>query len=120
MSASRYKVEPTAVKQPGIDYITGTSIGPFIDTGKDITIGDRKFGRIYLSKSTVAEMARELGLIGGHADNNMIQDAYNRGKLDALREELGGDLIAVTTALGRWLSYVNSDLAPSVGAQEDE
>lgn len=108
---SPYKVVGIAEKAPGIDYVTGSAVGPFIDTGKDIQIGDRRFGRIYLSKSTVAEMARELGIVGGAAGNAAIEAAYNKGKLDALKEELSGDLYSVADTLRRWLAHVDSDVA---------
>lgn len=107
---SRFKVVNVAERSPGVDYITKTSVGPFIDTGVDIQLPDgRRFGRIYLSKDTVAEMARELGIIGGHASEGAIQNAYNRGLLDASKEEIGGDLITVTGTLRRWLAYVDPD-----------
>ena len=110
--ASPYKVVGTAGKAPGIDYVTGSAVGPFIDTGRDIQLPDgRRLGRIYLSKTTVAEMARELGLIGGSADSTALEAAYNKGKLDGLQEELSGDLYSVADTLRRWLAYVDSDVA---------
>lgn len=114
--ASRFKVIDAPTLAPAIDYVTGTAVGPFIDTERDIVDqAGRILGRIYLSKDTVREMAQELGLIGGHADKASIDEAYHRGKLDSLKEELGGDIHAVSATLGRWLSYINTDLDADSG-----
>lgn len=114
--ASRFKVTNAPELAPGVDYVTGTGVGPFIDTGKDITdMAGRKIGRLYLSKDSVAEMARELGLITSHDDNIAIQTAYSKGGLDMLKEELGGDLYSVADTLRRWLEHV----APAGGAAAD-
>lgn len=104
---SRFKVVSAPEFAPGTDYVTGSGVGPFIDTGRDIRDqAGRNLGRLYLSKDSVAEMARELGLIGGHSDDTAIQTAYNKGKLDGLQEELGGDLYSVADTLRRWLEHV--------------
>lgn len=104
---SRFKVTDAPTLAPGTDYVTGTGVGPFIDTGRDIRDqAGRNLGRLYLSKDTVREMAQELGLLGGPAGATAQMAAYNKGKLDALQEELGGDLYSVTDTLRRWLEYV--------------
>lgn len=106
--ASRFTVVGSPALAPGIDYVTGNAVGPFIDTGRDIRDqAGRNLGRLYLSKSTVAEMARELGLIAGHADSVALDAAYNKGKLDGLQEELGGDLYSIAGTLRRWLEHVD-------------
>lgn len=93
---------------PAVDYVTGSAVGPFVDTGRNIQDqAGRVLGRIYLSKDTVAEMARELGLIGGHSDSTALETAYLKGKLDGLKEELGGDIYAVADTLRRWLAHVD-------------
>lgn len=107
---SRFKVIDAPTLAPAVDYVTGTAVGPFIDTERNvIDQAGRVLGRIYLSKDTVREMAHELGLVGGHADQATIDDAYYRGKLDALQEELGGDIHDVSATLRRWLAYVAPD-----------
>lgn len=113
---SRFKVVDAPTLAPAIDYVTGTAVGPFIDTERDIVDqAGRILGRLYLSKDTVREMAAELGIIGGHADRTALEDAYHRGKLDGTKEELGGDIFAVSATLGRWLSYINPDSAADSG-----
>jgi len=113
--ASRFTVTNAPERLPGVDYVTGTAVGPFIDTGRDIEgPGGRILGRIYLSKDTVAEMARELGIIKQNDDSIAIQAAYNKGKLDGLREELGGDLYSIVSVLRRWLEHVDpSGVSPA-------
>lgn len=110
---SRFKVVDAPVLAPAVDYVTGTAVGPFVDTERNvIDQAGRILGRIYLSKDTVREMAQELGLIGGHADRSALDEAYHRGKLDGLQEELGGDIHDISATLRRWLAYV------AVGAGE--
>lgn len=106
---ARYEITDAPTKQPAVDYVTGSGVGPFIDTGRDITFGERKLGRIYLSKSTVAEMAREFGIIESASDE-AIRGAYAQGKLDALRETLDGDIRHVVSVLDRWLDGVRPHL----------
>jgi hypothetical protein len=45
---------------PAVDYVTGTSVGPFVDTGIEVAFGNK--GRLYLAESTIREMAEQLGL----------------------------------------------------------
>jgi len=105
--SSHFKVVSAPELAPGVDYVTGSGVGPFIDTQRDIRDqAGRNLGRLYLSKDSVAEMAREFGLIGGHADDTAINAAYNKGKLDGLQEELGGDLYSIADTLRRWLEHV--------------
>lgn len=113
----RFTVVDAPALQPASDYVTGTAVGPFIDTGKDVIgAGGRVLGRIYLSKDTVTEMARELGLLGTPVDTQiLLDDAYHRGKLDSLKEELGGDIYAVAARLGHWLDHIRPDVAPGEG-----
>ena len=104
---SRFKVTKAPELAPGVDYVTGTGVGPFVDTGRDIRDqAGRNLGRLYLSKSTVEEMARELGILGGQTDSTAIEAAYSKGKLDGLQEELGGDLYSIADTLRRWLEHV--------------
>jgi len=97
----RYAVVEAPDRQPAVDYVTGSGVGPFIDTGRDITFGDRKIGRIYLSKSTVREMAQEFGLIGQALPEDEKDRIYRRGKQDATKENLHADLRDVVAILRR-------------------
>lgn len=112
----RFAVVEGPELQPAVDYVTNSAVGPFIDTGKDIIgAGGRNLGRLYLSKDTVEEMARELGILGTTVTHALVDDAYHRGKLDALKEELGGDLYSVSASLARWLDHIRPDLDASPG-----
>lgn len=107
---SRFTVVDAPTMAPAVDYVTSSAVGPFIDTNRNITdAAGRILGRLYLSKDTVREMAQELGLIGGHADRSALDDAYHRGKLDALKEDLSGDIHNISTTLGRWLAHIAPD-----------
>jgi len=113
----RYEVVEHPTKLPAVDYVTNSGIGPFIDTGRDITFGERIIGHLYLSESTVREMAQELG-ITSTATQKQIQAAYMKGKIDALKEGLGDDLVRVVDVLTRWLGALDAghdvDLAGEV------
>lgn len=105
--ASRFTVTDAPTHTPGVDYVTGSGVGPFIDTGRDIRDqAGRNLGRLYLSKDSVREMAQELGLLGSPEGSVALETAYNKGKLDALKEELGGELYSVAGTLRRWLEHV--------------
>lgn len=114
----RFQVVEAPAMQPGVDYVTGTAQGPFIDTGRDITVGERRFGRIYLSKDTVREMAQEFGLLGPDTTQASRTASYHEGKLDGLREELGGDLYRVVNTLERWLDRERAHLASASSAED--
>ena len=116
----RHSVVEAPTLQPAHDYVSGNAVGPFIDTGKDIIgPGGRVMGRLYLSKDTVEEYARDLGLLGGQVTNALIDEAYYRGKLDAIKEEIGGDIHHVATVLSRWLDHLRADDAAAQGEAED-
>lgn len=105
----RFKVVQNADLAPGVDYVTSSSVGPFIDTGRDIKFGERNLGRLYLSKDTVAEMARELGVASNiQATEEALANAYISGKLDGLKETFGGDIVRVVDVLERWLAHLRS------------
>lgn len=118
----RFTVVDNPDKAPGVDYVTGTSVGPFIDTGRDITIGERKFGRIFLSEDTVREMARELGIISDdNASEGALSAAYARGQLESVREDLGGNVARAVAVLGSLADGLRSaDLAAREAAEGDD
>lgn len=115
----RFTVVDAPALQPAVDYITSSAVGPFIDTGRDIDFQGRKIGRIYLSADTVREMASELGIISGGAAEEALQNAYITGKLDGLRETIGGDLYRVVDTLDRWLAVLRPHLAAAEAAEAD-
>lgn len=95
-----YRVVDHPELQPGVDYLTKSGVGPFVDTGVDIKYLERKLGRIYLSEATIRELAEKIG-ITNTATEAQLAKAYHQGKIDALKEGLGNDLVRVADALLR-------------------
>lgn len=60
--SSRFTVVNAPARQPGHCWITKTSVGPFIDTGIDLSLDRIDRGRIYLSIDVLREMAQTAGL----------------------------------------------------------
>ena len=53
-------------KAPALDFLTRTSVGPFVDTGIDVTLRSRpgdplRTERVYLSEATIIQLAQLLG-----------------------------------------------------------
>lgn len=119
MSKQIYDTVPTF---PFKDYVTGTEIGPFVDTGKTVRFDRADVGRIYLAKSTVAELASDLGLSEDPEERDRaLAAAYNRGKLDAALENLSGDTASVLRRLADALdgSDVRVGGIPALGTPSD-
>lgn len=98
--ASRFQLVQSAALSPGIDWVTGTDKGPFVDTGCDIAFG--KFGRLYLTVDTIREMAEQAGIFNeGRADGLVAREAavYNEGYAAALRENDIGQLRDISARL---------------------
>lgn len=103
---------------PGVDWVTKSSVGPFIDTGVDLSTGgiiDR--GRVYLSKDTIKEMAGQLGLF--EELEAKLEDRYDAGYRDGIKETIGGDISRSVADLvelcGQLTAYVGGD---ELGAPE--
>lgn len=107
-----YVVVENPTQLPAVDFLTKSAVGPFVDTGVDAKFGERKVGHIYLSKSTIAELAELIG-ITNTATEQQLEAAYNRGKFDALQEGLGDDLSRVADAFTRWGAALAADPAGS-------
>lgn len=100
--AGRFHRTAAPALPPGTDFLTGTSIGPFIDTGR--TVQFRETGRVYLAFDTIRELADAIGLfddrVSKETADRLAADydtAYREGYADALKENLGGhalDLLA--------------------------
>lgn len=91
--ASRFKLIESLPQAPGVDWITRTDKGPFVDTGVEVKFSE--FGRLYLSVDTVRELAEAAGVIGqGPSDGELSREAaeYFRGYSDAVKENEIGHL----------------------------
>jgi hypothetical protein len=88
--------------QPAVDFLTGSAVGPFVDTGVKATDQfGRIIGHIYLSKATVLALADLF-----ETDRPDQSQEYARGFLDGTREAIGGNLAAVASDLRRYLDVV--------------
>lgn len=91
--AQRWSMTDAPALQPAVDFITKSPVGPFIDTGLNVTFEMR--GRVYLSVETIKEMAQIAGLLENkNAQEKNLHDEgnYNRGYEAGLKE--GADLLA--------------------------
>jgi hypothetical protein len=102
---------------PAVDFLTGSAVGPFVDTGVDANDQfGRLIGRIYLSKATVLALADLF-----ETDRPDQSQEYARGFLDGTREAIGGNLAAVARDLRRYLDVVaplSDGVAVSSSAEE--
>jgi hypothetical protein len=95
-------------KQPAVDYLTRSSVGPFIDTGRDAPQhSGRGLDRIYISLDTLKHMADVAGILD-KPSTAAIDEAYRRGVSDGIRAELGVDLGRIVDTLDRWLPVLRS------------
>jgi hypothetical protein len=60
--SSRFNVVNAPAQQPGHCWITRTAVGPFVDTGVDVSVGKIDRGRMYISIDALREMAQVAGL----------------------------------------------------------
>jgi len=98
-----YKLVDTATEAPGLCFITRTSVGPFIDTGKKVwtlrpEIGTKVYEHVYIAVSTLLEIAQEAGILS--AKDVELSRQYGEGYADALKENIGGDLNSLADTLG--------------------
>lgn len=99
-TASRYRLTDAPMLAPGSDFLTGSGVGPFVDTGRDVQFSE--VGRIYLSISTIQEMAEGAGLFDSlRAELTEAQNVgYQLGYADATKENIGGAITDLYTRLG--------------------
>jgi hypothetical protein len=103
---SNFQLTNAPTLQPAVDYLTRSSVGPFIDTGRDAPMASgRGKDRIYVSVDTVRHMADLAGILD-KPSNTALDEAYRRGVVDGIRAELGVDLARVVDVLDRWLPLI--------------
>ena len=97
---------------PAVDFITRSSVGPFVDTGVDVLLRSQPgtpvvTERVYLAFSTIRQLAKMAGLGGSAAEKESAAEYEARliaqGKLDGLKEGIGDDLANVVRTLREWL-----------------
>lgn len=99
-------------KAPAVDFLTRSSIGPFIDTGVDVMLRPQPgmlehSEHVYIALATIQQFAQMLEL-NGSAKHDPSRDAglIAQGKLEAVKEHLDGD----TARLFRTLLAVAGDI----------
>jgi hypothetical protein len=103
---SNFHLTNAPTLQPAVDYLTRSSVGPFIDTGRDApAVSGRGKDRIYISLDTLRHMADVAGILDTPS-NTALDEAYRRGVVDGIRAELGVDLARVVGVLDRWLPLI--------------
>jgi len=108
VEGSRFTLVEAATLSPGVDFITKSGVGPFIDTGYTTSFADGKSrSRVYLSLDSVREIAEQAGLFDPYRE--MIEQArdegYEQGYNVGIKENFNADL---TDALDRLGSIADS------------
>lgn len=93
---TRFFLTDAPTMSPGVCWITKSGVGPFIDTGVDLSLHVVDRGRIYLSVDAIREMAQVAGLFDENEPVSVDlkkKEWYNQGYHDAL-EETNKDVIS--------------------------
>lgn len=96
-------------KNPACDFITRSTVGPFVDTGVDVLLRPQpgmqvQRERVYLAVSTIAALAQVADVtVSGANTGERDAQLLAMGKLEGLKEGLGDGLVDVARTLGRWL-----------------
>jgi hypothetical protein len=93
---SRFFLTDAPAMAPGVCWITKSGVGPFIDTGVDLSLHVVDRGRMYISVDAIREMAQIAGLFE-EKDPVSVElrkkEYYDLGYKDAL-EEMNKDVIS--------------------------
>lgn len=106
MPRGDFRVVTNPEKAPAVDFITRSGEGPFVDTGVDVLLRSQpgmpvQTERVYLAKATIAQLAQLLDISGSASQHDPIRDRHliAQGKLEAVKENLDGDVARVFGAL---------------------
>jgi hypothetical protein len=109
---SRFFLTDAPAMAPGVCWITKSGVGPFIDTGVDLSLHVVDRGRMYISVDAIREMAQIAGLFE-EKDPVSVElrkkEYYDLGYKDAL-EEMNKDVIS------NFVERVVSNSASAAGA----
>jgi hypothetical protein len=108
---SRFFLTDAPAMSPGVCWITKTGVGPFIDTGVDLSLHVIDRGRMYISVDAIREMAQIAGLFDETAPVSVElrrKEFYDQGYKDAL-EEMNKDVIS------NFVERIVSNAASSAG-----
>lgn len=113
--ARRWALVDAPALMPGVDFVTRSPNGPFIDTGISVSVENK--GRVYLSVETIKEMAEIAGLLETkNAQERSMYDMeiYNEGYKAGLQE--GADL---SERLGNIVGHLAAGAAVSRPSVDD-
>lgn len=102
--SSRFNVVTAPPREPGHCWITKTAVGPFVDTGVDLSIDRIDRGRIYISVDALREMAQVAGLFDEKEPVTVElkrRQWYEEGYNDAMKE-MSND------AVNRFIDHISS------------
>ena len=108
---SRFTVVTAPAQQPGHCWITHTSVGPFVDTGVDVSVGKIDRGRMYISIDTLREMARVAGLFDEEPPVSVElrkKEWFDKGYQQAM-EEVSND------AVSRFIEHASRNIVGVTG-----
>jgi len=116
---TRFFLTDAPALAPGVCWITKTGVGPFIDTGIDLSRNVIDRGRMYISVDALREMAQIAGLFDETAPVSVElrkKEFYDQGYKDAL-EEMNKDVISNFVERVVSNSALASGVATPVGAK---
>lgn len=109
--SSRFNVVQAPSREPGHCWITKTAIGPFVDTGIDLSLDKIDRGRIYISVDALREMAQIAGLFGEKEPVTVElkrKQWYDQGYNDAMKE-MSSD------AVDRFIGHISRNTVGLIG-----
>jgi hypothetical protein len=109
---TRFFLTDAPALAPGVCWITKTGVGPFVDTGIDLSKNVIDRGRMYISVDALREMAQVAGLFEETAPVSVElrkKEFYDQGYNDALKE-MNKD------AINNFVERIVGDVVSSVGA----
>lgn len=128
--SGRFIVMDAPEQHPGVDFFTRSPNGPFADMGQTLHIlrknDSKTIERVYVSLDTVRELADAFGLFDGLVPEASETDDYLRGYADAIKENIGADVLDAADRLGfaaerlRDLSRILAAPEPAHTGSDDE
>jgi hypothetical protein len=109
--SSRFNLVEAPAQQPGHCWISRTAVGPFVDTGVDVSVGKIDRGRMYISIDVLREMAQVAGLFGEEQPATVDlrkREWYEKG-YQAAMEEMSND------AVSRFIEHASRNLVGVAG-----
>lgn len=107
---SEYQLVNAPALAPGVDYLTRSAQGPFVDTGIDAPqVNGRGVDRIYLSVDTIRFLA-DLAGVTSRPDDEALGRAKREGIMIGIKEDIGGDIRGVVRTLDRLVGHLRDGL----------